>query len=230
MIWNVFIEFLQVQSRFNFSIFFSPVNILEMYLPSNFSDCSMATLSKRFFISFEIAFTSSYFSEKGKFWWKSIFNWHGIRFNFSFWQKFSKKAFFKKKYVIRFFGPVFLGFGHQVFWSISGTRIIFLFTISLILKGSLTIHHVTSFWIIVERIPHSKRIAKRDFKISSLNFLIRFLVHFHCFHPWCKILKKKRCSQRPNSFLTLVEVFCLSSSHWLSQQNKIHYGIIIAVV
>ena len=111
MIWNMFIEFLQVQSRFNFSIFFSPVNILEMYLPSNFSDCSMATLSKRFFISFEIAFTSPYFSEKGKFWWKSIFNWHGIRFNFSFWQKFSKKAFFKKKY------------DHQVFWaSFSGIR------------------------------------------------------------------------------------------------------------
>lgn len=56
----MFIEFLQLQSPFNFSFFFSPINILEVYLPSKFSACSMATLSKRFFISFEIDFNSSW--------------------------------------------------------------------------------------------------------------------------------------------------------------------------
>ena len=55
----MFIEFLQVQSPFNFSFFFSSVNILEMYLPSKFSACSMATLSKRLFLSFETAFNFS---------------------------------------------------------------------------------------------------------------------------------------------------------------------------
>lgn len=59
IIWKMFIEFLQVQSPFNFSFFFSSVNILEMYLPSKFSACSMATLSKRFFLSFETAFNFS---------------------------------------------------------------------------------------------------------------------------------------------------------------------------